>query len=141
MRLAGEHIAEHVGKGSEFPVRESGPGTATEARSLSVKVIYTSPEPTITALRAVESLARDLSATVHIRAMITIPRQLATEFAFTSLQFFKRLITDLIERVGSRRFEYVLHMYVCRSRIDTLLKVLRPSSLLVIGVAGAFGQP
>jgi len=55
------------------------------------------------------------------------------EFAFSSIQFLKRLIGDLVERVGSERSEYVLHIYLCRSRIETLLQVLRPPSLLVIG--------
>lgn len=104
-----------------------------QARRLSINVVYTGPDTTLPALRAVDSLARDLSATVHIRAMVTVPRQLAMDFAFTSVQFVKGLLTDLVERVGSGHCEYVLHIYLCRSRVETLLRVLRPSSLLVIG--------
>jgi hypothetical protein len=132
MQLLGEHIAEHFGKTSESSNGQAG-STAVRGWLLSVNVVYTGLDTTMTALRAVESLARDLSAIVHVRAMITVPRQLAIDFALTSFHFFKRLISDLIERVGCRRFEYVLHIYVCRNRIDTLLRVLRPSSLLVIG--------
>jgi hypothetical protein len=96
-------------------------------------VVYTCPETTLPALRAVDSLARDLSVTVHIRAMVAVPRQLAIDFGLNSVQFVKRFLSDLVERVGSRHCEYVLHIYLCRSRVETLLRVLQPSSLLVIG--------
>jgi len=129
--LTCEHLAEHFGKGSGRSLQESDSGSP--ARLLSVNIVYTGPQTTLPALRAADSLARDLRATVHIRAMISVPRQLAMEFAFSSIQFLKRLIGDLVERVGSERSEYVLHIYLCRSRIETLLQVLRPPSLLVIG--------
>ena len=131
MQLTGEHLAEHFGKVSGPSPQELN--SEKQAQPLSVNVVYTGPETTITALRAADSLARDLSATVHIRAMIAVPRQLAMELAFGSVQFLKRLLSDLVERVGSKCCEYVLHIYLCRSRIETLLRVLRPASLLVIG--------
>lgn len=131
MPLIGEHLAEHFGKASRVYPWEWNSGV--KSRPLSINVVYTSPETTITALRAVDSLARDLGATIHIRAMIAVPRQLALDLAFTSVQFLERLLTNLVERIGSMCCEYVLHIYVCRSRIETLLRVLRPSSILVIG--------
>ncbi len=102
-------------------------------RPLSVNVVYTGPDSTVTALRAAESLVRSLGTTLHIRAMVVVPRQLAIELTFTSVQFLKRLLTDLVERTSSRHCEYVLHIYVCRDRVETLLRVLPPASLLVIG--------
>jgi hypothetical protein len=129
--LTWEHLAEHFGKVPEPCPRE--PNSDRQARRLSINVVYTGPHRTLAAWRAVDSLARDLSATVHIRAMVAVPRQLGMEFAFTSVQFVKRLLSDLVQRVGSVHCEYVLHIYFCRSRVETLLRVLRPSSLLVIG--------
>lgn len=131
MPLTGEHLAEHFGKVSGSSLQD--PRFEKEAQPLSVNVVYTGPETTITALRAADSLARDLRATVHIRAIIAVPRQLAMEFAFGSVQFVKRLLSDLVERVSSKCCEYVLHIYLCRSRVETLLRVLRPASILVIG--------
>ncbi len=131
VELTREHLAEHFGKASCPPPLE--PNSGKQAQPLSVNVVYTGPETTITALRAADTLARNLSATVHIRAFIAVPRQLVIEYAFTSVQFFKRLIGDLVERFGSKSCEYVLHINVCRSRVETLLRVLRPSSLVVIG--------
>jgi hypothetical protein len=130
VQLSREHLAEHFGKVSGPSPK--APNSENQAQPLSVNVVYTGPETTITALRAADSLARDLSATVHIRAMIAVPRQLAMEFAFGSVQVFKRLLSDLVGRVSSKCCEYVLHIYLCRNRIETLLRVLRPSSLLVI---------
>jgi hypothetical protein len=131
MPLIGENLAEHFGKVSALCPEESN--WVGESRPLSINVIYTSPDSMISALRSVESLARDLGATIHIRAMIAVPCQLALDLAFNSVQCLRRLITDLVERIGTMRCQYVLHIYVCRSRIETLLSVLRPSSLLVIG--------
>ena len=127
MPSIGNNVAEHYGKVPNLYPHEE------ESHLLSINVVYTRPETTITALRAVESLAGDLSATIHIRAMIAVPRQLALDLAFTSVEFLKRLLTDLVERIGSTGCAYVLHIYVCRNRIETLLRVLRPSSLLVVG--------
>ena len=131
MQTVGEHLAEHFGRTLESSKQEPRSETA-QTQPMSVNVVYTSPEATAIALRAADSLALDLNATVHIRAMITVPRLLAIEFAFTYVQLFKRLISELVERFGSKRCEYVLHIYICRSRIETLLRVLQPSSLLVI---------
>jgi hypothetical protein len=131
VRLIGEHLAEHFGKALGLSVQESGFGK--QAQLLSVNVVYTGPVVTIRALRAGNVLAQDLSATVHIRAMIPVPRQLAIKFAFTSVQSLKGLLRSLIERAGSKGCEYVLHIYLCRNRMETLLSVLRSSSLLVIG--------
>jgi len=127
--LTGEHLAEHFGKVSGL----SPQGSEKQASTLSVNVVYTGQKTTIMALQAADSLARDLSATVHIRAMIAVPHQLAMELAFGSVQCLKRLLSDLVERVSSKCCEYVLHIYLCRNRIETLLRILRPSSLLVIG--------
>lgn len=131
MQLKGEHLAEHFGRA--YGLSRQDPRAGDKSRPLSVNVVYTGRETTTAALRAADSLARDLSATVHIRAIIAVPRQLAIELAFTSVQFFKQLISNLVERAGSRSCEYVLHIYVSRSRIETLLRVLQPASLLVIG--------
>lgn len=129
--MACEQLAEHFGKasGSFF----LGAGYSVQVRPLSVNVVYTGPDSTVTALRAAESLVRSLGTTVHIRAMVAVPRQLAIELAFTSVQFLKQRLTDIVEQTSSRRCEYILHIYVCRDRVKTLLKVLPPSSLLVIG--------
>ena len=127
MPSIGDNVAEHFGRVPAICSHEE------KSRPLSINVVYTSPDTTIAAMRAAECFAGDLGGSIHIRAMIAAPRQLALDLAFTSVQFLKRLLTDLVERMGAMGCEYVLHVYVCRSRIETILRVLRPSSLLVIG--------
>ena len=124
MQLSGEYISEHLGTTS--------PGEIL-SQSLSLNVVYTSPESTAVALSAAASLAEDMEPTIHVRAMIPVPRQHPIDYAFGAAQAITRVVSDLLQRVGIDRCKYVLHVYICRNRIDTLLTVLRPSSLLVIG--------
>lgn len=124
MQLVEQHVAEHLGR---------SPNVALRPQSLSVNVVCTSPAATAAALRAAASLAEDLEPTIHVRAMIPVPRQFPMDYAFGPAQAMTRLLGELLQRIGLNRCKYVLHIYICRSRIDTLLNVLRPCSLLVIG--------
>lgn len=131
MEISAEQIAEHLGR----PIRSSLESTriAGSPESLSVNVVYTEPGATGAALRLAESLARGLDATIHVRAIVSVPSRLSIDQPPVSVSFLKRLISEGVERFGSPACKYVLHMYLCRSRIETLLNVLRPSSLVVIG--------
>lgn len=124
VRLFGEHVQKQLG---------STPDSLLRPQSFCVNLVYTQPEATAAALRAAESLAQDLESTIHVRALVPVPCQLEIDCGFYSAQALIGLLEKLLQRVGSNRCEYVLHVYVCRSRIETLLRVLRPSSLLVIG--------
>ena len=132
MRMAIERLPEHFGKALEWASQQPG-SAVVQPMSLSVNVVYTGPETTMKALQAAQSFVGELNSTVHIRAMIAVPRQLGMAEGLVSRRFFQKLLSDLVKRVGSDRCEYVLHFYLCRNRIETLLKVLRPSSLVVIG--------
>jgi hypothetical protein len=126
--MTGDHIAEHFGR----PMQARS-GHGAHEQSLSLNVLYTNPEATAVALQTAESLARDLQATIHVRAMVSVPHRLSIDNPPVSTPFLVRLLREIVERFGSAARQYVLHIYVCRSRIDTLLRVLRPSSLIVIG--------
>ena len=129
--MEGKHIAEHFGRPTAASLQTSG-RTAHE-QLLSVNVVYTDPEATALALQAAEALAQDLQPTIHVRAMVCVPHRLSLGYPLVSIPFLVGLLRDIVERVGSTTCQYVLHIYACRSRIDTLLRVLRPSSLVVIG--------
>ncbi len=129
--MTGEHIAEHFGRPAQASLQTSG--RAAHEQSFSVNVVYTDPAATALALQAAEALARDLQATIHLRAVVSVPRRLSIDNPPISTSFLVRLLRELVERFGSAARQYVLHIYVCRNRIDTLLRVLRPSSLIVIG--------
>lgn len=129
--MTGEHIAEHFGRPTQSSLQTSG-RTAHE-QSFSVNVIYTDPAATALALQAAEALAQDLQATIHVQAVVCVPHRLSLEYPLVSIPFLGRLLRDIVEQVGSTTCQYILHIYACRSRIDTLLRVLRSSSLVVIG--------
>jgi hypothetical protein len=124
VQISGDYISEHVGVVS--------PGEVLP-QSLSLNVIYTSPEATAAALSAAASLAKDMKPTIHVRAMISVARQHPIDYAFGAVQAVTRILIELLQRVGNGRCRFVLHVYICRNRMDTLLTALRPCSLLVIG--------
>lgn len=129
--MTGEHVAEH------FRTERRGfsqtSGCSTCAQSLSVNVVYTEQRATALAVQAADSLARDLRGSIHLRAMACVPRQLPIQCPLVSIPFLTSQLHKIVERFDSSTCQYVLHTYVCRSRIDTLLRVLPPSSLVVIG--------
>ena len=124
VRLARELNSEHLADAAQCRPRP---------QTLSVNVVYTRPEATAAALRAAESFARDLETTIHIRAMIAVPRQLAMDSGYISIKWLAQTLDGLVKCACSNRCEFVLHIHLCRSRIDALLTLLKPYSLLVIG--------
>jgi hypothetical protein len=98
-----------------------------------VNVIFTDPQATVAALRTAGSLARDLGANIRVRAAITVPYTLPLEEPPVSVAFTERLLYDLVCRLGPGDFEPSIHLYLCRDQVETLLRVLTPNSLVVIG--------
>jgi hypothetical protein len=108
----------------------------TEVRQpgrFEVNVIFTDLQATVAALRAAGSLARDLGACIRVRAAISVPYALPLDEPPVSLPFTERLLSDLVCRMEQRDFEPTIHLYLCRDQVETLLRVLKPNSLVVIG--------
>ncbi len=103
-----------------------GPG------QLEVNVIFTDPQATVVALKTAGSLARDLGAFIRLRAAIAVPYALPPDAPLVSVPFTERLLSDLVCRPELSTFEPNAHLYLCRDQVDTLLRVLRPNSLVVI---------
>ena len=100
---------------------------------LEVNVIFTDPQATVVALKTAGSLARDLGACIRLRAAIAVPYELPLDKPLMSVPFTERLLSDLVCRLELGTFEPSVHLYLCRDQVDTLLQVLRPNSLVVIG--------
>src|SRR3569833_260766 len=127
-------LAEHMGVNLPLstqctPAVES----SAELRPLSINVIYTEPDATIAALCAAERFAEGLDAAIQIRALVSVPHQFSLANPPISVSHLKQLLTDIIRRYGSTALTHFLHIYVCRNRTETLLRVLQPSSVLTIG--------
>jgi hypothetical protein len=108
-------------------VGEQGPSR------LEINLIFTDQQATLSALEAVESLARDLGACIRLRATIVIPYSLPVDESPVSIPFLERCVFDLSSRLERDGFEATANLYVCRDRVETLLQVLRPNALVVIG--------
>jgi hypothetical protein len=104
-----------------------------ELGRLEVNVIFTDPQATVVALKTAGSLARDLGACIRLRAAIAVPYALPPDQPLVSVPFTERLLFDLVCRLELGALESSAHLYLCRDQVDTLLQVLRPNSLVVMG--------
>lgn len=100
---------------------------------LEVNVIFTDPLATAAALKTAGSLARDLGACIRVRAPIAVPYALPLDRPPVSVNFIEKLLSDLVCRLDLDAFEPSVHLYLCRDQVETLLRVLSPNSLVVIG--------
>ena len=116
--------------------RPSEPGekaTSWRPETLEVNVIFTNPEASATALQTAQSLTRGLGAVVRLRAGIVVPMRLPLDQPPVSVEFMERLLREMVEQLDAAGCEITVHLYVCRNWIETLLDVLRPASLVMVG--------
>jgi hypothetical protein len=78
-------------------------------------------------------LARDLGVCIRVRAAIAVPYALPLDKPPVSAGFIEELLSDLVCRLELDAFEPTVHLYLCRDQVETLLHVLGPNSLAVIG--------
>ena len=104
-----------------------------DSESLEVNVVFTEPEATAAALTAAESFARGLGAYIRVRAAIVVPMRLPLDQSPVSLPFMEERLRDLVGQPEPDGSEVTVHLYLCRDWIETLLGVLKPNSMVVIG--------
>lgn len=100
---------------------------------LEVNVIFTDPAATTSALKSAETMARGLGCCIHLRAVVGVPTQLPLDQPTVPVSFFEQLLRSLVYELESDTFEPIISVYLCRDRVKTLLEILRPNSLVVIG--------
>jgi hypothetical protein len=100
---------------------------------LEVNVIFTDPAATAVALHYAASLARGLSGRISLRAPLVVPLRLSLDESPVSVRFMERRLSDLVYRLGEDAAGATVHLYLCRDRLEALLEVLSPDSLVVIG--------
>lgn len=126
------------GQSSSATAKPAQPPVSWEAAEglgpgrLEVNVIFTDPQATVVALKTAGSLARDLGACIRLRAAIAVPYALPLDEPLVSVPFTERRLSELVCPPELDTFEPSAHLYLCRDRVDTLLRVLRPNSLVVI---------
>lgn len=106
-----------------------GPGPG----DLVVNVIFTDPQRTALALETAGSLAGSIGARIQLLAAQAVPYRLPLDEPQVSVRFAERLLSDLVGGLEQAGFETSARLYLCRDRLETLMQVLRPNSLVVIG--------
>jgi hypothetical protein len=107
---------------------------ATSAEPFEVNVIFTTREATAAALKASERLASGLADCIRLRAGIVVPLQLPLDQPLVSVEFFTKVLQEVAGQPGPDGLERSIHLYVCRDWVDTLLEVLKPNSVAVMGL-------
>ena len=121
--------------------RQSGAGFATYPGisengangKLEVNVIFTTERDTLAALEAAGKLAQNLEARLNVIAAQVVPLAFPISSPPVSLSFTLRRLKDLACQGAQGDLETSIQLYLCRDKRQTLLKVLRPGALVVIG--------
>jgi hypothetical protein len=116
---------------SDGDSRPSGPTGEASDRRLEITVIVTSFENTVAAVKQAGMLLQGLDGSISLVDAQSVHHALALERPPISPDFSRRKILAIAEE---STVEIRAHIYWCRSRLETLAKVLRPGSPVVIGI-------
>ncbi len=106
------------------------PLTHEGSRSISVIVVFTSVESTISALKKAAALASQLGA----RITLLVPQIVPYPLPITSPPILRDFNEKRFRIIASASpVETKVQICLCRDRMEAVLKVLSPRSLVVIG--------
>jgi hypothetical protein len=100
------------------------------AQALNISVLYTSVEATLVALKEAGKLAQSLGARITLLAPQVVPYPLPLESPPVLLDWNERRFSVIARQ---SLVETTVRLYLCRDSTETLLSVLSPKSLVVIG--------
>jgi len=100
---------------------------------LQVRVIYTTPEGTVAALRAAGDLATNLQASITLVVAEPVPMHFSLERPHVPVDFLERHNWALISEAGLLDHPVDIKICLCRNARQALKQVLGAHSLIVIG--------
>jgi hypothetical protein len=106
------------------------PIAAETDQRLNIAVVFTSAEATLIALKEAGALASSLGARVTLVVPQVVPFPLPLESPPVLLDFNESRFRQI---AAQSPVETSVQIYLCRDGLATLMKVLTPSSLVVIG--------
>lgn len=112
--------------------QEEPPETSRD-RKLEVNVLFTDTRGTLAALQTAGTLARNLGASINIVVAQAVPYVLPLERPPVSVAFTEQELLELVSQGAQGPLETNVQLYLCRDKRQTLLQVLRPKSLVVVG--------
>lgn len=111
-------------------VRSAPERARDETPQLEISVVFTSPRPTLRALKRGSELARRLRARVALVVPQIVPYPLPLATPPVPPQFNERRFFAV---AGETRVETTVRIYLCRDRSDCLRDVLKPHSVVFLG--------
>jgi hypothetical protein len=116
----------------KLAVRVSAPVYAPEVLrpELEVNVVYTRLRGAAGTLHTASGLARGLGARVTVHVPQVIPYPLELKAPPVSVPFAEQ---QLLALAGEQPVETNIQMYLCRDLTETIRRVLKPDSVVVIG--------
>ena len=124
MSLAFEKIlAPATGQPSRSPAEEVG-------QKLGIAVVFTSVDSTLAALREAANLANSLGSRITLVVPQVVPYPLPLEKPQVRMEFNENRFRVLASRSP---VETSVHICLCRDRLEGLLSVLTPGSIVILG--------
>jgi hypothetical protein len=120
------------------PGRPERPEAGDAEPRLNIDVVYTSIDATLAALRRAAELASRLAARITLVVPQVVPYPLPLESPPVLLDWSERRFRVIAEESP---VETTVQIYLCRDRIQTLSAVLKPRSVVVVGVRGRWWWP
>jgi hypothetical protein len=111
-------------------LQRASSGTDQGEGKLEIAVLFTSARATLSAVEAAVPLMKGLDGRLSLIAAQTVPYPLPLDQPPVSLTFNRQ---RLVEVAAHSAVEMSVHLCVCRCRSATLLSLLRPGSMLLIG--------
>ena len=108
----------------------SQPNTRETSSRLNINVVFTSVDATLTALKEAARLANHLAARITLVVLQIVPYPLPLTSPAVSVDWNARRFRVIANKSP---VETIIHLYLCRDRFVTLLSVLNPESVVVIG--------
>jgi hypothetical protein len=97
---------------------------------LGISVVFTTLKPTFEALREAGKLAHSLGARITLVVPQVVPYPLRLEDPPVRAQFIENRFRAMTNECG---VEASIRIYLCRNPLETLLTVLRPGAIVVLG--------
>jgi len=98
--------------------------------SLNITVVFTTVEATIAALKKAGNLAESLGGWITLVVPQIVPFPLPLTSPPVLLEFQEKRFKEI---ASESRVDITVQLYLCRDGMDTLRKVLKPHSLVVVG--------
>ena len=104
--------------------------TEREGTKLWLTVLFTNAQGTRQALSSALKLAQGLEASIRIVVTRVVPYPLALDNPPVEMTFTEKQVVELAKSMG---VEATVHIYDCRDREATLVQILPPGSVVIVG--------